>query len=247
MRKLILLLCVLMLLWAAVAMATNTATPRMPLVNYGHPADANDSALFTQLNYQAADMLQGIMQTRVNRKAPILVASMVSLNDFAETSTLGRLVMQQVGSRISQYGYAVVESRIGRDMIMKVRDGEFLLTRDIARAMQVQFNAQAALVGSYVHTKDTVFLSLRLLRLDDSSVVAAYDYELPYKGVVKHLLKEAPVNVLGTWAMYAARPPAFTGGQTLFSLPPQPAGQSGAGTGQFGNGTPVGPPTRVDR
>lgn len=160
-------------------------------------------------NFTAADIVAAQMSGKVSRNSPVLIASMVQLNDFAHTSALGRLVMQQISSRLSQYGYKVLESRLKKDYSVVPNQGEFVLTREASDLMQKEYNAQVVLVGSYVPTPYRVYVSIRLLRIADGVVMAAHEYTLKNRREFAVLLREDKGEQRDLWAMYNKRPAAF--------------------------------------
>ena len=161
-----------------------------------HPAQSFESTLanppagseLLYMNTQAADSLQTVMAGRLNKSSPILVSVMVNLDNLQQSSAFGRLSMQQIASRIDQYGYRIIDVRMRQDMAIVPMQGEFMLSRQVAQLMKAEYNAQAVIVGSYTTTSSNVYCSVRVIRLDDSAVLAAYEYYLPNSGEVRSLL-----------------------------------------------------------
>lgn len=208
------------LLVAGHALAGQGAIPRQPSQYEAAPAPQNGGSVLVASSHYAADVLHNMLSARLSKESPVLVASMVQLDDLEKTSGLGRVVMQQVGSRLSQYGYRIVDSRLRSSMVMRPHEGEFMLSRDVARLMQTEYAAQAVLVGSYTESLSAVYFSLRLIRLDDGAVVAAHEYYLPNRGEVRNLLRQdrRGTGDGSTWASFAGRPEAYAGNGV--SLPP---------------------------
>ncbi len=173
-----------------------------------NPPEGSDLA---HANTFAGDALENMLRGRVNKTAGILAATMVNLDNLDETSSFGRLVMQQIGSRLGQYGYRVMDVRLRADMAINPA-GEFMLSRDIGKLMQSNYGAEAVLVGTYSVAAGKVYCSVRVLRLSDSAVIAAYEYYLPRKGDTARLLYGSGNGAVG----YASRQPAFS------SPPPLP-------------------------
>ena len=173
-----------------------------------NPPEGSD---FAHANTFAGDALENMLRGRVNKTAGILAATMVNLDNLDETSSFGRLVMQQIGSRLGQYGYRVMDVRLRADMAINPA-GEFMLSRDIGKLMQSNYGAEAVLVGTYTVAAGKVYCSVRVLRLSDSAVIAAYEYYLPRKGDTARLLYGSGNGAVG----YASRQPAFS------SPPPLP-------------------------
>jgi TolB-like protein len=152
-------------------------------------AVAHDTNI-VQSSYIAAEQLAN--QTELNRDAPVLVASLANVNDIQNSSALGRIIADQVGSRLAQLGFAVSEVKLRSTMAINER-GEFMLSRDI-RALGASQNAQAVVAGTYATGSNAVYISLRLIRLSDSRILGGVDYALPAGPNTQSLIKSASVN-----------------------------------------------------
>lgn len=188
----------------------STVLPPAPQQIVTLPSLQFEPASLSGENFMAADVIVQQMSGKVHRNSSVLIASMVQLNDLGHTSALGRLVMQQISSRISQYGYNVLESRIKKDFSIIPKKGEFILSRDVSQLMQKEYSAQVVLVGSYVPTPHKVYVSIRLLRVADGVVVAAHEYTLKNRREFSVLLQEEEGERLDMWAMFNKRPDAFS-------------------------------------
>ncbi|MDR0528274.1 MAG: hypothetical protein LBG69_01485 [Zoogloeaceae bacterium] len=138
-------------------------------------------------SYRSADALIAQAGAQISPQFPIIVATLVNLNALEESSPLGRLVAEQLGARLTQQGFRVIELKIRQNLYMKREEGELMLTRelkDIAR----QHEAQAVMVGTYTESADRVFLNLKLTRIDNSMTLAAVDYALPLDMNIRALL-----------------------------------------------------------
>lgn len=205
----------------AVAGTRRWAMPDAVLLNPPEGSELLDA------NTRAADALCAVLAARLGAGSPILVATLADGEQLERSSAFGRVTMQQVASRLGQYGYQVLEARLGRSLVFSPQ-GEFLLSRDAARLMRSEYDAQAALVGTYSLAGGTVYVSLRVVRLDDAAVVAAHEYHLPVRGDTRRLMAGQD----DLWNRYVGRRPAFSG-QTAGLAPPAAAGRT--------DGRPVAP------
>ncbi|MBT3379114.1 MAG: hypothetical protein HN742_13195 [Lentisphaerae bacterium] len=122
---------------------------------------------------------------------PILVSSFVDIDDLTQSSTFGRIVAEQVASNLAQQGYKVVEMKLRQEGIfIKERAGEFLLSREL-QAISASHEASAVLVGTYAVAEDMVFVTCRLVLVEDSSVIAAHDFSVPIGPNVFRMLKQS--------------------------------------------------------
>lgn len=167
-------------------------------------------AMMLSGNTQAGDALGDMLLLKVGSGSGILMTTMVDLENFDKSSALGRASMQQIGSRLSQHGFKMLEARLGSNLRFEKRQGEFMLTRDSLKVLADTYDAHAVMVGTYSESKDKVFLSVRVVRLQDSAVLGAYEYYLPKNEDVEALMGVSRVpggNHL--WGRYVSRELAF--------------------------------------
>ncbi len=133
---------------------------------------------FQGLAYALADGLEHNLIQYVDRTRPILFTSFVDLDDLNTSSTFGRLLGEQVASRMSQLGYRVVELKLRQgSMVVSQEAGEMILSRDL-RDVRTNHDTQAVLVGTYVVTENAVIVSAKLLSTLDGAILATRDATL---------------------------------------------------------------------
>ncbi len=135
-----------------------------------------DSNLISS-SYDATDMLISQIRPPLVPDQSILVASFVNIDNLEESSTFGRTVSEYIASRLTQNGYKVVEMKLRRSVFMKKDAGEFVLSRDLDE-IRTRHNAQSIVLGTYSVAKSVVYISARMVRLSDNTVMASYGYKL---------------------------------------------------------------------
>lgn len=140
-------------------------------------------------NYNAVDFLLEKLPTKLRKDSPVLVASLVNLDNLNESSTFGRVVSEQIASRLKQKDYSTIEMKLRTTVFIKEGSGEFLLSREISK-ISIKHRAQAVVVGTYAVASDRVYITVRIVNVDDGNILASYDYEIPMsRDVFKMLLK----------------------------------------------------------
>jgi TolB-like protein len=150
---------------------------------------------FIAANYAAADALlsrySGASASTSNLSTSgggtFLVSTLADINRLEQSSTLGRLISEQLSSRISQRGISVVEMKLRNNVFIKQNQGEFLLTREI-RELATVHNAGAVLVGTYADGNTSAFVSLKLINPTNGVILSSHDYALPMDRQVRRLL-----------------------------------------------------------
>jgi len=146
-------------------------------------------------NYRAADaLLQRDKGLQFNRNRPLLVTSFVDIDDVQRSSTFGLTLAEQIGSRIAQRGFKVVEMKMRTSNIFvrgnrfPQEQGEFMLSREL-HEISLQHDAYAIVVGTYAQSKRRVYVTAKMINTEDNVILASYDYELPIGPDTKYLLR----------------------------------------------------------
>jgi TolB-like protein len=143
---------------------------------------------FVPTNYRAADALIAQIGDRVGPGNPLIIATVVNIDALDQSSTLGRLVSEQVSSRFSRAGYHMVEMKFRNSVYVRQNQGELMLTREI-KDLAVSHQARAVIVGTYGASEDRVFLNLKVIDPASNVALAAHDYVLPRDTAMKALLR----------------------------------------------------------
>jgi TolB-like protein len=144
-------------------------------------------------NYRAADALISQVKRKLTLEQPILVTTIVNIDDLEKSSTFGRVASENIASRFSQAGYSVIEMKFSNNIYMKRNEGELVLTREITDVARNQ-NAQAVVLGTYGTSGVSVFVTVKLVKPDGNIVSAAYDYVLPVDSEIRSLIRSAGVK-----------------------------------------------------
>jgi TolB-like protein len=156
---------------------------------------ARNSTL-TAANYAAATELMNRYQAPASANnfsnsagaaAPFIVATLVNIDKLDQSSTFGRLISDQLASKITQLGHNVVELKVRDSVFMKRNEGEFILTREI-KEVATAHKAQAIVVGTYAESSDFVYVNLKVVNPANSLILASYDYTLPMNKEIRRLL-----------------------------------------------------------
>jgi len=142
---------------------------------------------FIQANYMATDKMLSTISEPLSKDSPIVVATLVNIDDLSESSRLGRLTSEQMGAHLAGLGYQVIELKLRGDIFVKEHKGELLLSREVKDIM-LNHQAQAVVVGTYSEARDFVYINIKIVSGQNNLIIAAYDYALPKDKNVKALL-----------------------------------------------------------
>jgi len=105
----------------------------------------------------------------------LIVASFVNIDDLEASSTFGRLIAEQIATRLAQHGLRVIEMKLRQQSVF-IREGrgEFMLSRDLRQISEIH-KASAIAVGTWADGGDRLYISARLVRPTDNIVLSAQD------------------------------------------------------------------------
>lgn len=167
----------------AVALLGCSAQPTVTLPTYEQAA----AHPFLQANRDAAaKLLAGLPAAQVS---PLLVATIVDVNDLRVSSPLGRTLSEQFSSAAATAGVDVREMKLRGDVFVREQTGELLLSREIKDIARVH-QATAVLVGTYSVANQYVYVHIKLVRSESGQILRGYDYTLPLDRDVQRLLRK---------------------------------------------------------
>lgn len=134
---------------------------------------------FITSNYKATDALIHQLDNKVNPEQPMIIATIVNIDELNQSSTFGRLVSEQVSARFTQKKYSMIEMKFRNFVYMKQNQGELLLTREIKDVAKTH-NAQAVVVGTYALSHNSIFVNLKVIQPNTNVILAVHDYSFPW-------------------------------------------------------------------
>lgn len=153
-----------------------------------HTVRSGPDTLITS-SYRATDQILKLAGNRINPSEPVIVATLADVNNLETSSPLGRLVAEQMASRLVNTGYTVVEVKLREGLLVRKGLGQLALSRDALQISHAQ-GAQAVLAGTYTAAAKDVYVNIKLIRAVDGRVVAAHDYVIALDSDAQQLLKD---------------------------------------------------------
>ena len=173
---------------ATLALSSCAQNASLPTSNANAYISNQPSNSFIAANYKATDTLTAQLKGKINPAQPLIVATIVNIDDLNSSSTFGRLASEQVSARFTQTGYSMIEMKFCDFVYMKQDQGELLLTREIKDVAKTH-NAQAVIVGTYALSGDTVFVNLKVIQPSTNIVLAVHDYDFEMNANLKLITK----------------------------------------------------------
>lgn len=144
----------------------------------GPSYEAAENSQLIKANYNAVDKLLLAPAIYVDKNTPMLVATLVSIDNLTQSSRFGRLISEQVATRLTQSGFNVIEMKLRNNVYIREDTGELLLSRDV-RDLSKSHNSQIVVVGNYAVSAGYTYITLKMVAVADNRVVSAVNYVLP--------------------------------------------------------------------
>lgn len=166
--------------FVAITMISCSQYQSHPDINgYSYQKTKIPSVDLVAVSYTIVNKLENNLKAPLSPDDTIIVASFVDINNLNLSSTFGRIMAEQVGSRLAQKGYRVKEMKLRQQSVfVEERKGEFLLSRDL-KNISVNNDASAVVVGTYASSYDAIYVSTRLVNPSNGIVLSSFDYAVP--------------------------------------------------------------------
>jgi hypothetical protein len=149
---------------------------------------ASEGEALPELTYAAIDKMTFCSKDIVSERVPITVSSITDSQHLDRSSTFGNMVADFARARLAENHMDVSEPRLRRDLLMQADQGEMFLSRDPSKLTAPHPPYAAVLTGTYGIGANHVFVSLKLIRTDNTQLLSAADFVLPRYGDVDALL-----------------------------------------------------------
>lgn len=117
-----------------------------------------------------------------------LPTAFVNLDNFNETSSLGRLISEQLFYEFNQRGFPIREYRIQDSIQVRPKEGEFYLSRELGD-LAVHSPGSVVIVGTYSGDRQAMFVNARLVRPSDGRVLRTANLVLAGNPLTTRLMK----------------------------------------------------------
>jgi hypothetical protein len=112
---------------------------------------------------------------------------------------MGRMITEQVASRLAQMGYQPYELKLRGNLFVRAPSGELLLSREVSRVAQ-QHNAPVVVVGTFGRARSTVYVGLKAVQVSDNRILAGTDYAIPITDNLRNTVRDS---------RYSGAPPLY--------------------------------------
>ncbi|MBF0559936.1 MAG: hypothetical protein HQL08_14285 [Nitrospirae bacterium] len=119
-------------------------------------------------------------------KIPAIVTSFVCLGNLKDTSSLGRVISENLIHELQVRHWRIFDVRLVKDIIM-TDAGEFSLSRDI-KQIRNQYEVGSIITGTYTVAGSDIIVNARVLDIDAGTVVSTAQTVIPLNNLTMELL-----------------------------------------------------------
>jgi hypothetical protein len=159
---------------------------------------SEDNTPLIDISYDAADDLMGLFMPALNKNSPIYYERFLNRIDPADPSPFGRLVAEQVVSRLALRNFKVTD---GPAVVPLVKLPEMsppstAMTpterKEDAKRADAEFSPPrpCILTGNYLIADKVVYMYAKLTALDNGQVMAAHSWTVPVNRNTRALLPQ---------------------------------------------------------
>jgi hypothetical protein len=138
----------------------------------------SQDADITATSFAAADILMRNATVELGPEHKVLITTLADIDNLGDSTSLGRLISEQLSARFAQRGYPVKEAKMYNHLIVTPYAGEFVLSRHL-RETNLTLHADVVVAGTYAVGKNMIYITLKMLDSNTGKVIASYAYTLP--------------------------------------------------------------------
>lgn len=148
-----------------------------------------DNTPLIDISFDAADMMVGQFLPEINKRSPIYYEPFTNRMDMGDPSPFGPLVAEQVAARLAQRTFMVMQGH--PPAAPRAASGE---PGAEAPAKPKQYSSNEArpciMSGTYLVTGKLIYLSARIVTLDNGLVMGAHSWTVPVNSSTRALLPQ---------------------------------------------------------
>ena len=107
----------------------------------------------------------------------IIVSTFVDQDKLYRANSFGRYLVEKLMDELNQRGFAVIETRAARELLVQPNIGEMALSRDAAEMMN-KYEADAIVLGTYKKLGNVLLVNSRMIVSDNQEVVSVANMQI---------------------------------------------------------------------
>lgn len=145
-----------------------------------------------EINHQAADVLySNVGRRELAKNSPVYVQKFTNQKDPSDNSIFGHVMTEQIADRLVQRGVVITIGDPRPDAYFLPKGmSEEMYTNPVKGTIETLPPRSAQLVGHYVIGDNYIYMSAKVIRLDDKAVVSGHNWTIPITDNVRQMLPQ---------------------------------------------------------
>ncbi|MBF0273686.1 MAG: hypothetical protein HQK84_00475 [Nitrospinae bacterium] len=124
-----------------------------------------------------------------NKSKTVIISTFVDSNNLDVTNKLGRLLSEELISKMHKYGFNIIEFRATKELHIMKQKGSFAISREISK-LRSSYGANYAVIGTYSNAASSVLINARMIDLETAEIQSVSSYEITKTKEIKYLLNQ---------------------------------------------------------
>jgi len=151
-----------------------------------------ESIPIIEINYQAADVLySNVGHYELSKKSPVYVSKFINQNEPSDNSIFGHVMTEQISDRLVQRDVLITAGEPRPDDYFLPKGVELKRYSNPPQGRVENLPPRAAILkGTYVIGDNYIYMSAKIIRLDDKAVVSGHNWTIPISDNVRQMLPQ---------------------------------------------------------
>ncbi len=160
------------------------STQNSPMVLKYEPADTHSLGtedLLSEISKEVAGKVYYELKEEGEKSfaSRIAVVSAVPLADFKKETEFGRVMAEYLLTDLADRGLQVTELRLGKDITILPRTGEFIMSRNVGELATDLPEVNYVVTSTFTNTRKTLIVQGRLVDLKTGIAKSTWRYNMP--------------------------------------------------------------------
>ena len=112
-----------------------------------------------------------------SRYRSVIVSTFVDQDRLYRANSFGRYLVENLMDELNRRGFAVIETRAARELLVQPNIGEMALTRDVEEMMN-KYEADAIVLGTYKKSGNILSVNTRMIVSDNQEVISVASMQI---------------------------------------------------------------------
>jgi len=150
-------------------------------------ASGPDDENLIEVSYDAVENLLIDLKQPLPAGSLIVINSLVNVDNLSQSFSFGRIMSDQISSAFHKAGFRVMGMELPTEIFVK-NDAGILNLSDTTKEALNNEGAKALVIGSFAPGRHNVYVSLRIVEIDDQNLIATSDFTVPIGPDARRLL-----------------------------------------------------------